>query len=96
MGCCQISCQPRHGLNVFLASDDPTTDCALHRVTGGVWQFEQRAGRKNAAPSAGTKSALIRGLSPAGLKIVETDPQSALARIEQAATRGRKARMIWR
>jgi hypothetical protein len=31
----------------------------------------------------------MRGLTSAGLRIVETDPQTALARIEQEAQRGR-------
>jgi hypothetical protein len=76
------------GSTVFLASDDPPLLCALHRVADSVWQYEQCAGPKNSSPSPGAKSALLRGLVAAGLKIVETDPQSALARIEQEATRG--------
>ncbi|MBL6454589.1 hypothetical protein JMJ55_04580 [Belnapia sp. T6] len=77
------------GLTVLLVSDDPPLLAALHRVADGVWQFEQCAGPKNAYPPLGAKSALIRGLRAAGLTIVETDPQSALARIEQGAKRGR-------
>ena len=37
------------------------------------------------------RSALIHGLAAAGLRIVETDPQSALARIEQEARQRRNA-----
>jgi hypothetical protein len=77
------------GLTVFLASEEPPLLVALHRVADGVWQYEQCAGPKNAAPPPGARSALIRGLVAAGLKIVETDPQTALARIEQEAMRGR-------
>jgi hypothetical protein len=77
------------GSTIVITSDDPPLIAALHRVTSGVWQFDQLAGRKNAAPPAGARSALIRGLVAAGLKIVETDPQTALARIEQEASRGR-------
>jgi hypothetical protein len=73
------------GSTVFLTSDDPPLLAALHRVADGVWHFEQCAGPKNAAPPSGVRSALLRGLTAAGLRIVETDPQSALARIEQEA-----------
>jgi hypothetical protein len=75
------------GSTVFLASDDPPLLAALHRVADRVWQYEQCAGPKNASPPSGVRSALIRGLTAAGLRIVETDPQSALARIEQEAQR---------
>jgi hypothetical protein len=77
------------GSTVFLTSDDPPLLAAMHRVTHGVWQFEQCVGPKNVAPPRGARSALIRGLIAAGLQIVETDAQTALARIEQEATRGR-------
>ena len=79
------------GSTVILASDDPPLLAALHRVANGVWQFEQCAGPKNALPPPGMRSALIRGLTAAGLRIVATDPQTALARIEQEACRGRDA-----
>jgi hypothetical protein len=78
------------GSTVFLASDDPPLLAALHRVADGVWQFEQCAGPKNAAPPPGARSALVRGLRAAGLRIVATDPPSALARIEQEAQRRRE------
>jgi hypothetical protein len=78
-----------NGSTVFLASDDPPLLAAMHRVADGVWQFEQCAGPKNASPPPGMRSALIRGLRAAGLRIVTTDPQTALARIEQEARRGR-------
>jgi hypothetical protein len=77
------------GATIFLASDDPPLLAALHRVTHGVWQFEQCIGPKNVLPPRGARSALIRGLVSAGLKIVETGPETALARIEQEVTRGR-------
>jgi hypothetical protein len=76
------------GSTVFLTSDDPPLLAAMHRVTHCVWQFKQCVGPKNVAPPRGARSALIRGLVAAGLKIVETDAQTALARIEQEATRG--------
>jgi hypothetical protein len=83
------------GSTVFLTSEEPPLLVALHRVADGVWQFEQCAGPKNAAPPPGARSALIRGLVAAGLKIVETDPQTALARIEQEATRRRDGEIDW-
>jgi hypothetical protein len=78
-----------NGSTVFLISDDPPLLAALHRVATGLWQFEQCAGPKNALPPPGVRSALVRHLVAAGLRIVETDAQSALARIEHEATRGR-------
>jgi hypothetical protein len=78
------------GSTVVLASGDPPLLAALHRVTDGVWQFEQLVGLKNASPPAGVRSALIRDLTAAGLRIVRTDPHSALARIEQEAQRRRE------
>jgi hypothetical protein len=79
-----------NGSTVFLVSDDPPLLAALHRIADGLWQFEQCAGPKNASPPPGVKSALIRHLVAIGLKIVETDAHSALARIEHEAKRGRE------
>jgi hypothetical protein len=77
------------GTTVVLASDDPPLLATLHRVAEGVWQFDQCAGPKNISPPPGMKSTLIRDLVAAGLRIVETDASSALARIEAEARRGR-------
>jgi hypothetical protein len=76
-----------NGSAVFLTSDDPPLLAALHRVADGLWQFEQCAGPKNVLPPPGVKAALVRQLVAAGLRIVETDAQSALERIEHEATR---------
>jgi hypothetical protein len=78
------------GTVAFLASDDPPLLASLHRVANGVWHLEQCAGPKNASPPAGMRSALIRGLNAAGLRIVTADPQSSLGRLEQEARRGRR------
>lgn len=76
------------GTTLVLTSDDPPLIAALHRVAADVWQFEQCMGPKNASPPAGVQSGLIRDLSAAGLRIVRTDPHSALATIMREARRG--------
>lgn len=76
------------GRTIVLTSDDPPLVAALHRVSDGVWQFEQCAGPKNCRPPAGVQSRLIRDLTAAGLRVVRTDPHNALATIMREARRG--------
>jgi hypothetical protein len=78
------------GTAVFLVSDDPPLLALLHRVADRVFYLEQCAGPKNASPPAGVRSALIRDLTAAGLRLVLQDPQSSLGRLEQEAGRGRR------
>jgi hypothetical protein len=79
------------GAGVFLTSNAPLVLALLTRVADRVWHFEQCVGPRNASPPPGVRSALIRDLTAAGLRIVSADPQSALGRLEQEARRGRAA-----
>jgi hypothetical protein len=69
------------GTGVYLASEAPPLLVSLRRVRAGLWHLEQMAGPKNAPPPAGAKEALLRDLTAAGLRIVATDPASALSRL---------------
>jgi hypothetical protein len=80
-----------NGTGVFLASDEPPLLVLLTRVADRVWHLEQCAGPKNAPPPPGVRTALIRDLTAAGLRIVTADPQSSLGRLEQEARRSRRA-----
>jgi hypothetical protein len=79
------------GTNVFLTIDTPPLLASLRRVGADLWVFEQMAGPRNVAPPKGVQAALLRDLTAAGLKIVETDPQSALSRLDGQTRRGRAA-----
>jgi hypothetical protein len=79
------------GTAVYLISDKPPLLVALRRVGGGIWLLDQQFGPRNAAPPRGARSALLRDLTAAGLRIVTTDPQDALARLESEAGRKRDA-----
>ena len=54
--------------------------------------LEQIAGPKNAAPPQGARTALLRGLAEAGLRVVGTDPRSALSRLHAEVQRTREQR----
>jgi hypothetical protein len=77
------------GSGVHLAADEPRLLVALHRVGGGLWVLEQLAGPKNEAPPKGAQAALLRGLAANGVKVLATDPQTALARLYGATRRHR-------
>jgi hypothetical protein len=79
------------GTSVFLTIDTPPLLASLRRVGADLWVFEQMAGPRNVAPPKGVQAALLRDLTAAGLKIVETDPQSALSRLDGQTRRGRAA-----
>ena len=61
----------------------------LIRVAGGVWHLVQLCGPQNAAPPLSMRTGIVCGLTAAGQKIVETDPQSALGRLTQEGGRRR-------
>jgi hypothetical protein len=69
------------GSGVYLASDTPPLLVALRRVHAKLWHLEQMAGPKNAPPPSGAREALVRDLTAAGLRIISTDPASALSRL---------------
>jgi hypothetical protein len=75
------------GSGVYLTSDVPPLLVALHRAHGAVWVLEQMAGPKNAAPPPGARDALVRDLTAAGLRIISTDPASALSRLGDSTRR---------
>ena len=77
------------GTGVFLAADAPPLLALLRRAAPGVWVLDQIAGPKNEAPPKGARTALLRGLAAAGARVVATDPQSALSRLDAEARRGR-------
>lgn len=77
------------GTSVFLTIDTPPLLASLRRVGADLWVFDQIAGPRNVAPPKGMQAALLRDLVAAGLKIVETDPQSALSRLDSQTRRGR-------
>ena len=76
------------GTAAYLVADAPPLLAALRRVADRVWYLEQMAGPRNAAPPEEVRSALLRDLAAAGLRIVAADPQSALGRLEQRAHTG--------
>jgi hypothetical protein len=69
------------GTSVYLASDTPPLLVALRRVHAKLWYLEQVAGPKNAAPPPGAKEAFLHDLTAAGLRVIATDPASALSRL---------------
>ncbi len=77
------------GSGVYLVADDPRLLVALHRVGNGLWVLDQCAGPKNEAPPEGAQAALLRGLAANGVKVLTTDPQTALARLYGAIRRHR-------
>ena len=77
------------GTGVYLVSDAPPLLVALRRAAAGVWVFDQIAGPKNEAPPKGARAALLRSLAAAGVRVVATDPQTALSRLDAEARRGR-------
>jgi hypothetical protein len=79
------------GSGVYLVSDTPPLLASLRRASGGLWVFDQMTGPRNAAPPAGAQDALLRGLVATGLRVVATDPHSALSRLEAEARRRRRA-----
>jgi hypothetical protein len=79
------------GTAVYLISDEPPLLVALRRVGGGIWLLDQQFGPRNAAPPRGARSALLRDLAAAGLRVVATDPQDALGRLDSEARRKRDA-----
>lgn len=52
--------------------------------------LDQCAGPKNEVPPEGAQAALLRGLAANGVKVVSTDPQTALARLYGATRRHRE------
>jgi hypothetical protein len=61
----------------------------MRRAGPNVWNLVQIAGPKNVAPPDGVEEALRKGLTDVGLRIVATDPASALSRLQSEARRGR-------
>ncbi|MBL6077725.1 hypothetical protein JMJ56_06885 [Belnapia sp. T18] len=78
------------GSGVYLVADELRLLVALHRIGGGLWVLEQCAGPKNEAPPAGAQAALLKGLAANGVKVLATDPQTALARLYGATRRHRR------
>ncbi len=77
------------GTGVYLVSDAPPLLAGLRRVAANVWMLDQIAGPKNEAPPKGARAALLRGLAAAGVRVVATDLQTALSRLDAEARRGR-------
>ncbi|GAA0607221.1 hypothetical protein GCM10009416_50260 [Craurococcus roseus] len=78
------------GTGAYLTSGDPALLVALRRVAAGVWTLEQMAGPGNAAPPDGARSALLRDLAAAGLRMVAVEPAEALSRFDHEVLRERE------
>lgn len=78
------------GSGAYLIADDPALLACLRRVAAGVWTLEQIAGPGNAAPPVGARSALLRGLAAAGLRMVALEPAAALSRFDHEVLRARE------
>jgi hypothetical protein len=77
------------GQGVYLTADAPPLLVEMRRVGPNVWNLVQVVGPKNAEPPNGAEVALLKGLGDAGVKIVATDPASALTQLELETRRGR-------
>ena len=77
------------GTGVSLVVDELRLLVALRRVGGELWVLDQFVGPKNEAPPKGAQAVLLRDLAAAGVRVVSTDLQAALARLHGAVHRHR-------